>query len=41
MKFKEEDLKSFAAPLSDTEDQKCKNAIGMVRDALIIDGVLG
>ncbi|CAM4192787.1 nucleotidyltransferase domain-containing protein [Lederbergia lenta] len=34
MKFTEDRLKSFAAPLSDTEDQKCKNAIGMVRDAL-------
>lgn len=33
MKFTEEQLKSFTAPLSDTEDQKCKNAIGMVRDA--------
>lgn len=34
MKFTEEQLKSYAAPLSETEDQKCKNAIGMVRDAL-------
>ncbi|OZU89408.1 hypothetical protein CIL03_06760 [Virgibacillus indicus] len=34
MKFTEERLKLFAAPLSETEDQKCKNAIGMVRDAL-------
>ncbi|WP_025729710.1 nucleotidyltransferase domain-containing protein [Heyndrickxia ginsengihumi] len=34
MKFSEDQLKLFAAPLSETEDQKCKNAIGMVRDAL-------
>lgn len=34
MKFTEESLISYAAPLSQTEDQKCKNAIGMVRDAL-------
>jgi hypothetical protein len=34
MKFTEDRLKLFAAPLSETEDQKCKNAIGMVRDAL-------
>ncbi len=34
MRFTEEKLKSFEAPLSETEDQKCKNAIGMVRDAL-------
>lgn len=34
MKFKESTLKSYAAPLSDTENQKCLNAIHMVRDAL-------
>ena len=34
MKFTEEQLKQYAAPLSDTENQKCLNAIGMVRDAL-------
>lgn len=34
MKFTEEMLKQYAAPLSDTENQKCLNAIGMVRDAL-------
>lgn len=34
MKFTEEELKSYAAPLSETEDQKCLNAIKMVRDAL-------
>lgn len=34
MKFTEEALKQFAMPLSETENQKCLNAIGMVRDAL-------
>lgn len=34
MKFKESTLKEYAAPLSETENQKCLNAIGMVRDAL-------
>lgn len=34
MKFSEDKLKLFAAPLSESEDQKCKNAIGMIRDAL-------
>ncbi len=34
MKFTEEMLKSYSTPLSDSEDQQCKNAIGMVRDAL-------
>lgn len=34
MKFTEEKIQSFEAPLSTTEDQKCKNAIGMIRDAL-------
>ena len=34
MKFTEEQLKTYAAPLSETENQKCLNAIGMVRDAL-------
>lgn len=34
MKFSENKLQLFSAPLSATEDQQCKNAIGMVRDAL-------
>jgi hypothetical protein len=34
MKFTEEQLKLYAAPLSETENQLCLNAIGMVRDAL-------
>ena len=33
VKFKEETLKLYAAPLSETENQKCLNAIAMVRDA--------
>lgn len=33
-KFTEEMLKSYSAPLSDSEDQQCKNTIRMVRDAL-------
>lgn len=38
MKFTENSLKLYAAPLSESEDQKCKNAIGMVRDALKVLG---
>jgi len=34
MKFTEEQLRRYSAPLSDTEEQKCKNVIAMVRDAL-------
>ncbi len=34
MKFTEEQLKNYAAPLSESEDQKCIHAIEMVRDAL-------
>lgn len=34
MKFTEEQLKQYAAPLSATEEQQCLNAIGMIRDAL-------
>lgn len=34
VKFTEEQLKQYAAPLSETENQKCLNAINMVRDAL-------
>lgn len=34
MKFTENQLRQYAAPLSETENQKCLNAIGMVRDAL-------
>lgn len=34
MKFTEDQLKLYAAPLSETENQQCLNVIGMVRDAL-------
>ena len=34
MKFKESTLKQYAAPLSETEDTKCKCAIEAIRDAL-------
>lgn len=34
MEFTEEQLKRFAAPLSETENDKCKNAIREIRDAL-------
>jgi hypothetical protein len=34
MKFKESTLKIFAAPLSETENAKCKHAIEEIRDAL-------
>lgn len=34
MKFKESTLKLYAEPISETEEQKCKNAINMVRNAL-------
>lgn len=34
MKFSEDQLKEFAKPLSQTEENQCKNAIGMVADAL-------
>ena len=34
MKFTDDMIISYEAPLSDTEDGKCKRAIGMIRDAL-------
>ena len=34
MKFTEKQLQAFAAPLSDTEADRCKNAIRMIRDAM-------
>jgi hypothetical protein len=34
MKFSEEKLRSLAEPLSDTENEKCLNAISMIRDAM-------
>jgi len=38
MKFTESQLKNFAAPVSESEKTKCKNAIGMVRDAMKLIG---
>lgn len=38
MKFTEEQLKKHASPISQTEEDKCKNAIRMVRDAMILVG---
>lgn len=35
MEFKESTLKLYAAPLSDTENSKCKRAIEAIRDALM------
>ena len=32
--YKESELRRYAAPISDTEDQRCQRAIHMVRDAL-------
>lgn len=40
MKFTEQDLNNYAQPLSDTEIEKCKNAIRMVRDAMKDRGFL-
>lgn len=40
MKFTEQDLENYAQPLSDTEIEKCKNAIRMVRDAMKDSGFL-
>ena len=34
MKYSEDDLEKFASPIGTTEEEKCKNAIRMVRDAL-------
>lgn len=38
MKFTEEQLKRYAAPLSDTENEKCLHAIKEIRDALKLLG---
>ncbi len=40
MKFTEQELKNYAQPLSNTEIEKCKNAIRMVRDAMKDSGFL-
>lgn len=38
MKFTESQLQSFAAPLSTSEEERCKNAIRMIRDAMKLLG---
>ena len=34
MKFTEQQIVNMASPISQTEEEKCKNAIRMVRDAM-------
>lgn len=38
MKFTEEQLKNYASPISQTEEERCKNALRMVRDAMKLIG---
>lgn len=38
MKFTEQQLISYSAPISETEEERCKNAIKMVRDAMKLVG---
>lgn len=38
MKFTESQLKNFATPLSESEENRCKNALRMVRDAMKLIG---
>lgn len=38
MKFTERQLQTFAAPLSESEEERCKNAIRMIRDAMKLIG---
>ena len=38
MKFNRKDLENYSKPLSDSEKEKCKHAINMVKDALIEAG---
>lgn len=40
MKFTENQLRSYSAPLSKTEQERCENAIRMMSDALVSLGVL-
>lgn len=35
MYYKVSKLKEYAKPISSTEEQQCKNAIDMVKDALV------
>ena len=41
MRFTEAQLRGFAAPLSDSENERCRHAIGMVRDAMKGLGYVG
>lgn len=38
MKYSESDLERYASPIGKTEEEKCKNAIRMVRDTVYIVG---
>lgn len=38
MKFTERQLQDYSKPLSASEEERCKNAIRMIRDALITEG---
>lgn len=38
MNFKESQLKAYSAPLSDSEKERCKNALRMIRDAMKLVG---
>lgn len=38
MKFTEKQLQTYAAPLSESEEERCKNAIRMIRDAMKLIG---
>lgn len=38
VKFTEEQLKIYASPISQTEEERCKNALRMVRDAMKVIG---
>ncbi|AET58200.1 hypothetical protein HPL003_07185 [Paenibacillus terrae HPL-003] len=38
MKFTERQLQTYAAPLSESEEERCKNAIRMIRDAMKLIG---
>lgn len=40
MKFTEQELRNYAQPLSESEIEKCKNAIRMVRDAMKDSGFI-
>lgn len=37
MKYNKNKLEEYAEPISNTEKEQCKNAIDMVKDALVMD----